>query len=504
MLDDMANESETRISGSNLLPFILILFTASGCSALIYEIVWYQLLQLAIGSTAISLGILLATFMGGLCLGSIGASRFRAAMQSPLRVYAFLELGIALCSIAVLFGIPYIDRVYIAVTGYGLPGTLLRALICAVCLLPPTVLMGASFPVIARWVESTPRGISWLGLLYSGNTAGAVFGCLFAGFYLLRIYSVSTATYVAATINLLIAVSAFCLAARVLSPAPAQFSVEIVLPGTHRDERANGTLDRRTIFAAIALSGATALGAEVIWTRLMGMMLGATVYVFSIILAVFLIGLAIGGTGGSFLLRVVKPRLAFGWCQILLCLAIAWTAYTVAGSLPYWPINTLLSPGPWYTFQLDLVRCLWAILPATILWGASFPLALAALASAGEDSALEDSALEDAGRLVGRLYAANTLGAIVGALGVSLVLIPWIGTQQSQRLLLVLSAIGGLVVLAPYVRGYRPLQAAGSVAAFLLFAGAACGDGQTNSWRSHCLRTTERDESGHVRYYLCR
>ena len=77
MLDDMANESETRISGSNLLPFILILFTASGCSALIYEIVWYQLLQLAIGSTAISLGILLATFMGGLCLGSIGASRLR-------------------------------------------------------------------------------------------------------------------------------------------------------------------------------------------------------------------------------------------------------------------------------------------------------------------------------------------------------------------------------------------------------------------------------------------
>src|SRR4029077_9690386 len=109
----------------------------------------------------------------------------------------------------------------------------------------------------------------------------------------------------------------------------------------------------------------------------------------------------------------------------------------IARSLPYWPINTQLSPGPWYTFQLDLVRCLWAILPATILWGASFPLALAALASAGEDSALEDSALEDSGRLVGRLYAANTFGAIVGALSISLALIPWIGTQQSQRLLLV-------------------------------------------------------------------
>src|ERR1700720_4060762 len=103
---------------ARFLPLLLILFAGSGFSALVYEIVWYQLLQLAIGSTAISLGILLATFMGGLCLGSIGASRFRAAMQSPLRVYAFLELGIAFCSIAVLFGVPYIDRVYIAVAGY--------------------------------------------------------------------------------------------------------------------------------------------------------------------------------------------------------------------------------------------------------------------------------------------------------------------------------------------------------------------------------------------------
>jgi spermidine synthase len=325
---------------------------------------------------------------------------------------------------------------------------------------------------VARWIESTPRGVSWLGLLYSGNTAGAVLGCLFAGFYLLRIYSVSTATYVAATINLLIAVSAFWLAARVPSQARAQFSVEIALPGAHREERATSTLDRRMIYAAIALSGATALGAEVLWTRLMGMMLGATVYVFSIILAVFLIGLAIGGAGGSLLLLLVKPRLALGWCQILLCLAMAWTAYTIARSLPYWPINTQLSPGPWYTFQLDLVRCLWAILPATILWGASFPLALAALASAGEDSALEDSALEDSGRLVGRLYAANTFGAIVGALSISLALIPWIGTQQSQRLLLVLSAISALFVLAPYVRGYPRLQAAGFGAAFLVFAGA--------------------------------
>ena len=181
----------------------------------------------------------------------------------------------------------------------------------------------------------------------------------------------------------------------------------------------------------IALSGASALGAEVVWTRLMGMLLGSTVYVFSIILAVFLIGLAIGSGAGAALSRSVQPRAALGWCQVLLAFGIAWTAYMIADSLPYWPINPMLSVSPWHTFQLDMARCLWAILPPALFWGASFPLALAAAAKPGQDS----------GKLVGGIYAANTLGAIVGALGVSLVLVPWIGTQDSQRVLLMIAAL---------------------------------------------------------------
>ena len=112
----------------------------------------------------------------------------------------------------------------------------------------------------------------------------------------------------------------------------------------------------------------------------MGMLLGATVYVFSIILAVFLIGLALGSAAGSWLLRAMpgarNARLALGWCQVLLTAGIAWTACMIADSLPYWPINPLLTTSPWFTFQLDMARCLWAILPPTLLWGASFPLAL--------------------------------------------------------------------------------------------------------------------------------
>ena len=181
------------------------------------------------------------------------------------------------------------------------------------------------------------------------------------------------------------------------------------------------------VYLTIALSGATALGAEVIWTRLLGLMLGATVYTFSIILAVFLVGIGIGSAGGSMAVRGARNSKALlGWCQMLLAGAVAWTAYKLAHSLPYWPINPLLSTSPWYTFQIDIVRCLWALLPAALLWGASFPLALAAAAS-------EEG---DPGRLVGGIYAANTGGAIVGALASSMILVPWIGTGPSQAVLI--------------------------------------------------------------------
>ena len=252
----MAQTKPASFDASRFFPLLLVLFAGSGCSALIYEIVWYQLLQLAIGSTAVSLGVLLATYMGGLCVGSVGLPRLGFARRHPLRIYAVLELGIALCGVLVLVGIPYIDRVYVAGAEHGLPGMLLRGLICAVCLLPPTVLMGASLPAIVRWVESTPRGVSWWGLLYGGNTVGAVFGCLFAGFYLLRIYDTATATYVAAAINVAVAAMSFGLAARTPAQAAAGGS-EDAAPARIETGHAQWT-----VYVTIALSGACALGAD--------------------------------------------------------------------------------------------------------------------------------------------------------------------------------------------------------------------------------------------------
>jgi len=447
------------------LPVLLLLFVGSGCAALIYEIVWFQLLRSAIGSNAVSLGVLLGTFMGGLCLGSIGLPCLISPRWHPLRVYALLELCIGAMGLALLVLLPMAGQFYAAHVGHGAWAIAFRGLICAVCLLPPTVLMGATLPAIARWMETSPVGVSQLGFFYGANIAGAVFGCLLAGFLLLRLYDAAVGTYVAAAINATIAVAGFSLAAVAAYRAPGvtpvppatyhatgETPVPLAAPPTAPPEdRSVSSGHPWAVYVAIGLSGLSAMGAEVVWTRQLSLLLGATGYTFSIILAVFLVGLGIGSGVGSMLARGQgNPRVLLGWCQLLLVGAIGWTALIVAKSLPHWPIDMSLSTNVWYNFQLDLVRCFWAILPPACLWGASFPLAMAAAATPGQDP----------GRLVGRVYAANTVGAIIGSLLFSIVMIAWLGTQRAQQVLIAISAAAAVLVLAATLRSMRATPAA--------------------------------------------
>jgi spermidine synthase len=410
------------------LPAIFLLFIGSGCAALVYEIVWFQLLEMVIGSSAVSLGILLGTFMGGMCLGSLLLPRLISPSQHPMRVYAVLESGIGVLGLAILFGMPLVRGVYTTWAGTGTAGIILRAFAAGICLLPPTMLMGATLPAISRWVKATPEGISWLGFFYGGNIAGGVVGSLLAGFYLLRVYDVLTATIVAVAINAAVAAVALLLSGRTVHAVEGLAVARTAGRG------------HTAVYVAIACSGLTALGSEVVWTRILSLHFGATVYTFSLILAVFLVGLGIGSTTGAMAARTpVAARQALGWCQLLLCGAMAWAAYMNTESLPYWPINPSISSSPWYTLQLDLVRCFWVVLPGAVLWGASFPLALAAAASADQDAA----------RLAGGVYAANTVGAIVGSLVTSFVLVPSIGSSHSEQVLIIVSALSALVLLEP-------------------------------------------------------
>jgi spermidine synthase len=465
---------------------VFLLSFGSGIAALIYEVVWFQLLELVIGASTISVAVILASFMGGTCLGSLIFPRLVSTRWNPLRTYAVIELGIGVFGLLLLLLMPVLAGIYSSWAGDGVRSFLLRGIVAAICLLAPTVLMGATLPALSRCVER-----SSLGYIYSGNIGGAVFGCLIAGFYLLRRYDVTTATYVAAAVNAIVAATAFSLASRIfesrigagfrscertgdkgsdpltlshrsnnipwgLTPCP-QFVRSFFSRRLPRSILSNAAPSEAGAYVVIALSGLCAMAAETVWTRILALLMGGSVYTFSIILAVFLLGLGLGSGIGSLLSRnVLRPMFALGCCQLLTAAAIAWTAYRLTASLP--SINPDISPSIWFTFQLDFDRALWALLPPTLLWGASFPLALAATANGKEDS----------GTLMSRVYAANTLGAIAGALGASLLLIARIGSQRIEQLLIALSAAAGLLLLLRVTRAWVVAGAVVSVLAAAL------------------------------------
>ena len=436
-------------SPKNNFPLLLVLFAVSGAAALIYEIVWLQLLQLVIGSSAVSLAVLLGTWMGGMCLGSLLFARFVTPGRSALKVYAALEAGTAVFGILVLFVLPLVERLYISGVAHGLPGMILRWLACVICLLPPTLLMGATLPAISRWVAASPNAAAWWGYLYGANIAGGVVGCFAAGFYLLRVFDMTIASFIAAGLNVAVA-GVSMLMDRSEGPVAAVETKPVAsVPVT-------GVW---SVYFAIAVSGFCALGAEVVWTRILSLMLGPTVYTFSIILGVFLVGLGLGSWGGSRLAEVKgKPRTWLGLSQLLLCVGVAWSAYMLADYLPYWQGNVNSNAGPWKDFQSDILRTLIAVLPAAVLWGASFPLALASVATLDEDPA----------RLVGGIYGANTIGAILGSILFGLLFIPSFGTLGSQQLLIAFSAIAGVVVLEGAVQKSWPKLAGAVVLAGLV------------------------------------
>jgi spermidine synthase len=445
------------------LPPMLLLFIGSGCAALIYEIVWFQVLQLVVGASAVSLAILLGTFMGGMFAGSLLITRYVSVAEHPLRVYAKLEGMIGAAGAMLIVLMPLVGRLYTAADGGGTASIVLRAAVSVILLLPATVLMGATLPAISRYVEATPTGIAWLGFFYGGNILGAVIGCLIAGFYLLRVYDLTIASLTAVGLNVIVATGAFLLSMRApYVPGGAIYDRPSFADSTKNARSsdaaryracASRTAPTEGIYVVIALSGLTALGAEVVWTRLLSLLFGATTYAFSIILAVFLVGLGIGSAIGSMLVRnTSNARATLGWVQLFLAFATAYGAWMAAQQLPHWPVDPSLAPA-WFNFQIDLARALFTMLPAAVLWGASFPLAVAAAAQPRDGANIESKA--DTGVTVGRVYAANTLGAIAGSLLTGLVCVPMIGTQGAQQVLIVVSMISAAVALAPLLRASR-------------------------------------------------
>jgi spermidine synthase len=302
------------------------------------------------------------------------------------------------------------------------------------------------------------EGTADVGLLYMANIAGAAGGTVFAGFYLLRVHDVMVASGAAATINLLAAALAWWLAGKhpYQPAAEGDSSTAPAADATAPPLDAPAPVDYapRAAYLIAALSGLTALGAEVVWTRQLSLLFGASVYTFSLILAVFLTGLGIGSFAGSALVRrVASPLLVLGWCQLVLMFAIAYASRAIVDWLPAWqPTSTYLhhvKSSNDLRFGFDALRTALALLPAAILWGASFPLALGAAARG-----------RDASRVVGRINATNTLGSLAGTLSFTLLLVPQLGSHYAQQALVVLAGVSALAALCVAMRGVGRMAAA--------------------------------------------
>ena len=468
---------------------VFLCFFLSGGSGLLFEVLWTRELGLVFGSTTLAMSTVLSVFMGGLALGSyLGghlARRFTSP-RGPLRAYALVEAGVGAYALVVpliLSRYPALNALLWRTVGdhYGVL-SLLRFLATALLLLLPTTLMGATLPLLSQYVslrrrlldqarEQTREGRSeeligattQIGALFALNTFGAVLGTFLSGFMLLPRLGVTTTNYVGAAVNLTLATIILVVERRITrelaaapTAAPAQrderdesdeSGPEAPRPLQGESERKR-QLNRKIAVASYAVSGATAMVYQVLWTRALAIVLGSSVYSFTLILLAFLVGLALGAAIVTRMLpRIRRPVLALGLVHAL-TLGTAIYSYLTLDQLPE-VFLLILRGGSFNVDELLLTQFVLAsltMLPATLAMGGVMPLTMR----------IYTKSVDGAGKDVGVAYALNTLGAITGSFAAGFVVLPVLGLQRG--LLLCAAITAGLSALLLW--NSEPLRAA--------------------------------------------
>jgi len=426
---------------------ILLCFFASGMSSLVYQVVWVRELVLVFGATTFAVSTVLTSFMGGLALGSYYFGRRSETVTRPLRLYGLLEIGIGLYGIAVPLIFAALPSVYHSFWRWTeLPFfalSFVRFLFATLVLIVPTALMGATLPVLASFYarDSVRIGLR-VGALYALNTFGAVLGAAATGFVLIPAVGMNATTTTAATINIVLGVVALTVSRRIEAARSGE-AVPDLSEGPATSQKKARTLEREVsrrqvaiVIGGFAVSGFVALSYEVIWSRVLSLIIGSSVYAFSIMLTTFLIGLAAGAAiAARFVDRIRRPVPAFALIEVGVGVASLIGAY-LFDDLPYVFVQLYRwidsSAFGLLLFARFLVASLVIIVP-TLLLGALFPLVVRIISSGKLTRA--------AGRTVGDAYAANTVGAIAGSFASGFILVPWLGLLGSMRLCVALNFI---------------------------------------------------------------
>ena len=455
--------ADRELPVSSLL-LLTLCFVLSGLAALVYQTAWTRQFALVFGTSELAVATVLAAYMAGLALGAALVERWLPRVRRPVLTYAILELGIAISAVLLVPLCIWLSNTLLQAFFGGQPappssdqvGTSLFYLLGAfAALVLPTTLMGATLPLLARHAVQDERQIGRrIGLLYAANTAGAVGGALLTAFILLPLLGLNLTVWTAAALNALVFLLAVFLA-RGSSPMAADAATLERVRFRFRTAP-----DGTWVLPLMLLAGAVAFFHEVLWSRMLSHVLGSSIYAFGVMVASFLTGIALGGALGAGLARTrERAAMALGIALILAAIAAAGAFLMLERLIPtstgllqnvtsvlgvQIPLNTLFAGG--------------LLLPMTICIGATYPLAVRILATTANDAAPASA----------RVYAWNTVGAILGSLAAGFWLIPALRYEGAIRLAVIVGALLGVLALWLLVRPRRVIAGLGTVAAALV------------------------------------
>jgi len=402
---------------------VLAIFLLSGAAGLIYEIVWSRQLVLVFGNTTQAVSAILTGFFGGMAIGAVVGGRIADRVRSPLRMYGLLELALVVVVLVTpaTFGLIHeaYRGIYPSLEGSPQVLALVRMALAILALAPATLLMGATFPALTRYLSRSSALSRAFGRLYAANTIGAIIGTLAAGLVFIELFGLSGALRIGAACSLIAGLSALWLArADDASTAPVVVP-EVAGVAKPAADAARPSVARPSSRVRLALvvafvSGLTSLAYQVTWTRLLASGTGNTTYVFTLVLATFLIGIAIG----AMLFNLFAPRLRDP-IRVLAFTQVVVAALALLGLVTVIGHPRALDPGqPIETLQALFASIVLLVLPITIVLGIAFPTASALLRDRAAESGSES----------GLLLGVNTGGAILASLVVPFVLMPTIGS----------------------------------------------------------------------------
>jgi len=416
-----------------LPPALWLLFFLSGASGLIYEVVWLRMLSRTLGSTVYATSTILAVFMGGLALGSFLFGRIADRVHKILRFYALIEAGIgmtALLSLGLnLWPIPLYRLIYHLAGNSRTALTVGQVLLVAAGLLIPTTLMGATLPALCAYGVRRSGSIARVaGTLYGLNTLGAMVGVIASGFVLIGSIGETHTIEIGAAINGLVAILALLMlpaGASDLQKSPETGNLQATI-GT---DNIRSRRSRRILLLCFAMSGFVSLAMEIVWSRMLALYTGTSIYAFSSMLAVMLCGIGLGGWIGRFVERWKDPLLALARIEMAVALFAALSVATFANMAGY----------PLYVPPLMVVG------PTSLLLGIAFTVIVYCYTEHARSI----------GRRVGELYAWNTFGCILGSLAGGFLLVPRLGTAGTGAFLAGAAALIGILLLSAHPRGIR-------------------------------------------------